>query len=73
VPRISWIEEKDATGRLAELFEDARAGLRTIEFRAVNPLFEGLPVTIAGVADNERIEMTAVRNDRAVAMTSILT
>ncbi len=48
-------------------------GLRTIEFRAVNPLFEGLPVTIAGVADNERIEMTAVRNDRAVAMTSILT
>jgi hydroxyacyl-ACP dehydratase HTD2-like protein with hotdog domain len=47
--------------------------LRTIEFRAVNPLFEGLPVTIAGVADNERIEMTAVRNDGAVAMTSILT
>jgi hypothetical protein len=26
VPRISWVEEKDATGRLAELFEDARSG-----------------------------------------------
>jgi hypothetical protein len=26
VPRISWVEEQDATGRLAELFEDARSG-----------------------------------------------
>ena len=26
VPRISWVEERDATGRLADLFEDARSG-----------------------------------------------
>ena len=26
MPRISWVEEQDATGRLAELFEDARSG-----------------------------------------------
>ena len=26
MPRISWVEETDATGRLAELFEDARSG-----------------------------------------------
>ena len=26
MPRISWIEERDAQGRLAELFENARSG-----------------------------------------------
>jgi hypothetical protein len=26
MPRIGWIEESDAQGRLAELFEDSRAG-----------------------------------------------
>ena len=26
MPRIKWIEEEDASGRLAELFEESRAG-----------------------------------------------
>ena len=62
MPRIGWIEERDATGRLAELFEAARSGVisgvRRERVADILHTMSHRPDFLAGMMDLSRVHFS---------------
>ena len=68
-PRISWIEERDATGQLAELFEASRAGsisgMRREQVPDILHTMSHRPDFLAAIMDASRLHFSAGALTRA--------